>query len=485
MFLRKIIKKNSWIFVANLIISLILSSTRRGVDATFFNLVPAIFVLFLLLPLVSGIILVLIQNKNRSYEFLPNLLFGSCLNNAIIILVISSTEYFRHGYAYCQFIDIFEMIHLFLPLFAISIFGGLIGLVIKGTSIQFKKYPDSKITLVLRKIFGGIFLSIGAIGSSVAIVVFLILVLHPSSSWLNMVMVDFKLIEVVGFMAYYLLLLSALSIVLIPLILIMILGLMLFFFKKKFFNKKLFSRLIIYFFIWLVIFLLLSSYTKSNFELKKAEMKENQIERHFNIKNFDNIYISRFVKFDEIIIGQGDQFDIMTSGSQYDQIGLNFEKKDDDTLLIKRSELETYYNTDTWTMENRNALFPAGTKHLTIKIIMPDISKIKSEGGHIELLDFNIDNIDIKLNKRFNNIKGNISVKDTLKLDTKGGIINLVGSAKNLVINSGDCWIEMDKFSVENATINAKNTSRLNVNVSNNMKIELNKNSGITNHYIE
>lgn len=486
MFLKKIIKKNSWLFVASLIISLILSSTRRGVDTTFFNLVPAIFVLFLLLPLVSGIILVLIQKKNRSYEFLPNLLIGSCLNNVIIILVISSTEYFRHGYAYRQFIDIFAMAQLFLPLFAISVFGGLIGLVIKGASEQIKKYPDSKITLALRKIFGGIFLSIGAIGASVAIVVFLVLAFHPSSSWLNMVMVDFKLIEVIGAILYYLLLLSILFIVLIPLIFVIILSVTWLFSKKKFFNKKLFSRLIIYFFFSLIIFSLLSSYTNSKFELKKAEMKENKIEEHFDIKNFNNIYVSRFVKFDEIKIIQGDKFDIAVKGSRYDRIGLDFEKINSNTLAIKRSELETYYNTENWTMENRDhILFHAGTKHLIIEIMMPDIEKIEIEGGNVELVDFEVEDIEIKLNKRFNNIKGSIKVEDTLKLDAKGGIINLVGSAKNLIINSGDCWIEMDEFNVENATINAKNTSRLNVNVSSNMEVELNENSGITNHYIE
>ncbi|RLC38555.1 hypothetical protein DRH27_02010, partial [Candidatus Falkowbacteria bacterium] len=250
---------------------------------------------------------------------------------------------------------------------------------------------NSKIILAFKKIFGGIFLSIGTIGASVAIVVFLVLVFHPSSSWLNMVMVDFKLIEVAGVILYYLLLLSVLSIALIPLIFVMILGLMLFFSKKKFFNKKLFSRLIIYFFIWLVIFLLLSSCTESKFELKKALMKENIIEEHFDIKDFNNIYVSRFVKFDEIKIIQGDKFDIAVKGSQYARIGLDFERIDDKTLFIKRSELETYYNTEIWTMENRDALFPAGTKHLVIEITMPDIEKIEIEGGHIELANFEVD----------------------------------------------------------------------------------------------
>jgi hypothetical protein len=40
----------------------------------------------------------------------------------------------------------------------------------------------------------------------------------------------------------------------------------------------------------------------------------------------------------------------------------------------------------------------------------------------------------------------------------------------------------MDKFIVEKATINAKNTSRLNVNVSDNMQVLSGANSGIVNH---
>ena len=201
------------------------------------------------------------------------------------------------------------------------------------------------------------------------------------------------------------------------------------------------------------------------------------------IKDFNNIYVSRFVEFDEIKIIQGDKFDIAVKGSQYDQIGLDFEKIDDKTLAIKRSELETYYNTETWTMENEDSLFPAGTKHLVIEIIMPDIEKIVLDGGRIELVDFDVDNVDIELNKRFTDIKGNIIVEDTLKLNAKGGVINLSGSAKNLIIDSGDCWIEMDKFMVENAIVNAKNTSRLNLNVSDDMQIQSGENSGITNYY--
>lgn len=355
---------------------------------------------------------------------------------------------------------------------------------VKEIILLFKTKLESKLVLVLRRIFGGIFLGLGSIGVLTFIVIFLILLFHPSSSLLNWVMVDFKLIEVIGIIGYYLLLLSVLFIVLIPIALISILGLILFQ-RKNFFKLKLFLGLFLVFLLWLAIFMLLSYHVESRFKEKKAEMKANHSTKHFYIKDFDNIYVSKFVEFDTIIIKQGEEFSIVAEGSQYDQIGLDFEKINNDTLLIKRSELETYYNTDTWIVENRDILFPAGTKHLTIEVTMPDVEKISLSGGNMELVDLDVDDIEIELNKRFNNIKGEITVINTLKLNAKGGIINLDGSAKNLIINSGDCWIEMDEFITENAEINAKDTSRLNVNVGNNLEIESNENSVITNHYKE
>jgi hypothetical protein len=372
-----------------------------------------------------------------------------------------------------------------LFLTGVCIFGGLIGIVIKGVTLLFKKNPQSKLVLALKKIFGWLFLGLGVIGALISIITFLILFIYPSSSLLNFVMVDFKLISVIGVPGYYMLLLSSLFILLIPTGFIVALGLI-FLKRKVFLNFKMSLSLLLLFFLWLAIFILMTFHIESKFDDKKAEMKENKSARHFYIKDFDKIYISRFVEFDEIIIRQGNQFNIATKGSEYDHIGLDFEKINNDTLFIKRSELETYYNTDTWTVENRdNILFHAGTKHLTIEITIPDIEKIEIEGGNVELVDFNVDNIEIKLNKRFNNIKGNIKVEDTLRLDAQGGIINLDGSAENLIINSGDCWIEMDEFIVKNAIINARNTSRLNVDVSDDLEIELNENSGIVNHYNE
>ena len=430
----------------------------------------------LLLPLTTGIIMVLVQNEDRSYRFVPKLIIGSVLTFFIYPFLWQLIEYDYDGYF--SFLVVLDM-SLFLSI--VCIFGGLIGIVIRGITLLLKENHQTKLVLTIKKIFGVIFLSLGTIGFLVSVVIFLILSFNSSSSLFDRFMVDFKTIEVIGIVRYYIFLLSALFIISIPTIFVAILGLDLLAIKKKFFNKKLFIGLILVFFLGLVTFFLLFSYTKSKFEEKKAIMKENKIERYFDLKDFNSIYVSRFVKFDEITVRQGDKFSIMAKGSQYDLINLDFENINN-TLSIKRSELESYYNTETWIMENDKIPFSAGTKYLKIEITMPDIKKIDLDGGHLKLDNLEVDNIEIKLNKRFTEIRGNIIVKDTLKLDAKGGVINFTGSAQNLIVNSGDCWIEMDKFIVEKATINAKNTSRLNVNVSDNMQVLSGENSGIVNH---
>jgi hypothetical protein len=430
----------------------------------------------LLLPLTTGIIMVLVQNEDRSYRFVPKLIIGSVLTFFIYPFLWQLIEYDYDGYF--SFSVVLDM-SLFLSI--VCIFGGLIGIVIRGITLLLKENHQTKLVLTIKKIFGVIFLSLGTIGFLVSVVIFLILSFNSSSSLFDRFMVDFKTIEVIGIVRYYIFLLSALFIISIPTIFVAILGLDLLAIKKKFFNKKLFIGLILVFFLGLVTFFLLFSYTESKFEEKKAIMKENKIERYFDLKDFNSIYVSRFVKFDEITVRQGDKFSIMAKGSQYDLINLDFENINN-TLSIKRSELESYYNTETWIMENDKIPFSAGTKYLKIEITMPDIKKIDLDGGHLKLDNLEVDNIEIKLNKRFTEIRGNIIVKDTLKLDAKGGVINFTGSAQNLIINSGDCWIEMDKFIVEKATINAKNTSRLNVNVSDNMQVLSGENSGIVNH---
>lgn len=476
-------KKISHILILNLVYTLIAVSTKRGFDSIFFDFVPAVYVLFTALPLVSGILLILIQDKDKSYHYIPKLIIGALLNNILIVLTLGISEYFRHGYNYRQFIDIFAMIQLFLPLFGLSMFGGLIGIVIRGISEQLKKYHDSKIIIFFKKLFGILFIVIAFFASVFSLIIFLVLLFNPRSSWLNIVMVDFTLIELLGFVLYFLLLLSVLFILVIPFLLLANYGFFLVK-EKKVINKKNILKLIIYFFIFLTIFLLLSIHLGSKFNVKTVEMKADIRESHIDIKDFKNVYISPFVQYDDIIIKQGENFDIVVKGSEYDRIGLSFEKIEN-TLNIKRSELETLFNTDTWRVENREVLFRAGSKHITIEITMPDVEKIENEGANIKLENLEVKDIEIKLTHRFNNLKGSIRVADTLELNTNGGIINLTGSAKNLIINSGDCWIEMDEFIAEKAVINAMNTSRLNLYVTDNMKVISGNNSGIVNYYDE
>ncbi|MCK9438782.1 DUF2807 domain-containing protein [Patescibacteria group bacterium] len=476
-------KKLFYIFIFTIIVTTVLNILPGGLDNIMFGYLPVIFIM-LLLPFLTGILLILVQDKNRSYEFLPILLIGTLVNNIAVVVINYLLTYSNHGYLPKPSFSFEALLGIFFPFIVLSLAGGLIGLVIRGTSEQFKKYPNSKIVLAFKKIFGGIFLGAGSLGILTSTVIFLYLFFNPSSHWLRYIMADFRIIDVIGFWGYYPMLISIFCILAIPLIFIINLGIISLFPSKKYLNKKISLRLLIYLGIFLIIFLLSFIYLNSGFKVKEADMKANIQESHIDIKDFKNIYISPYVEFDDIIIKQGDDFDILIKGSEYDQIGLDFEKVDN-TLNIKRSSFETFFNTDTWIVENRNILFRAGTKHLAIEITMPDVEKIKNEGANVKLGSLEVDNLEIKLTHRFNNIKGNVKVIDTLKLDANGGIINLTGSAKNLIIDSGDCWVEMDKFIAEEAVINATNTSRLNVYITGNMEVVSGENSGIVNYYDE
>ncbi|MBN1585560.1 DUF2807 domain-containing protein [Candidatus Uhrbacteria bacterium] len=134
-------------------------------------------------------------------------------------------------------------------------------------------------------------------------------------------------------------------------------------------------------------------------------------------------------------------------------------------------------------MKNRYPLYPAGTKKLTIEITVPDLDRIIVEGGHVSLEGLEVNDLRIDLNKRFVELKGDLVVRDGFVLNAKGGVVDLEGSAKNLEINSGDCWIDMENFTAETASINAVNTSRLNVYVTENMEVISGVNSGIVKHF--
>lgn len=78
--------------------------------------------------------MVLLQNENRSYHFLPKLIIGSIITSFIFvviwqIIVHNSGEKFY----------ILEALYTALFFAAIIIFGGLLGIVIRGINLLTKK----------------------------------------------------------------------------------------------------------------------------------------------------------------------------------------------------------------------------------------------------------------------------------------------------------------------------------------------------------
>jgi len=97
----------------------------------------------LLIPLTAGILMVLVQNEDKSYNYVPKLIIGSALTSFVytfIFLVIdyaNNLEYYIKSFL--ETIDIINISSFALPLMCICMFGGLVGLVIRGTSLLLNK----------------------------------------------------------------------------------------------------------------------------------------------------------------------------------------------------------------------------------------------------------------------------------------------------------------------------------------------------------
>jgi len=93
----------------------------------------------LLLPFMAGMLMVLVQNEHKSYRFLPKLIIGSILTSFIFVVIWQLIGYNHDGH----FIFLGA---LYTALFfaVIIIFGGLIGIVIRGTNLLLKNYAKNK-----------------------------------------------------------------------------------------------------------------------------------------------------------------------------------------------------------------------------------------------------------------------------------------------------------------------------------------------------
>ena len=94
----------------------------------------------LLLPLTAGILMSFIQKENRSYRFLPKLIIGSLLIGFAGTFLVQTVDYLMNRNAYNESLNPLSMIiDLSLIMSVICIFGGLIGIAIRGTTILLTK----------------------------------------------------------------------------------------------------------------------------------------------------------------------------------------------------------------------------------------------------------------------------------------------------------------------------------------------------------
>ncbi|MFA6322452.1 MAG: hypothetical protein WCX71_03155 [Candidatus Buchananbacteria bacterium] len=94
----------------------------------------------LLLPIISGILMVLVQREDRSYRFLPKLIFGSLITAFVFACVIQVIECFDYNYgSHCPIPNLASITPFVLFLSGIFIFGGLIGIALKGAYLLLNK----------------------------------------------------------------------------------------------------------------------------------------------------------------------------------------------------------------------------------------------------------------------------------------------------------------------------------------------------------
>mgnify|MGYP006910134928 FL=1 len=83
--------------------------------------------------------MVLVQNEDRSYRFIPKLIIGSLLTSFIFVIFWWVWHYDQSGNFYIP-----EALYTALFFSGIIIFGGLIGIVIRGVILLIGKHDKKK-----------------------------------------------------------------------------------------------------------------------------------------------------------------------------------------------------------------------------------------------------------------------------------------------------------------------------------------------------
>lgn len=121
-----------------------------------FTLKPDWFTFFwgwqmILLPIAAGILMVLVQKEDKSYHFLPKLVIGSIMTSFLFILIWQIIAFKPGNRLYIP-----ETLYTALFLATIIIFGGLIGVVVKGLILLAKgrQQKNKKLKITFLTILG-------------------------------------------------------------------------------------------------------------------------------------------------------------------------------------------------------------------------------------------------------------------------------------------------------------------------------------------
>lgn len=119
------IKKHHLIYIISSIIAVFIALILNFFDLGY----PLIF-LFIILPFTYGILFILIQDKNRSYQFIPRMILWSFTASLLVLLFFQIFSLY-----FFSIHNLREILEITLILFLISLAGGLVGLVIRGITL--------------------------------------------------------------------------------------------------------------------------------------------------------------------------------------------------------------------------------------------------------------------------------------------------------------------------------------------------------------
>jgi hypothetical protein len=138
----------------------------------------------MLVPIATGLITVLLQDKNKSYDYLPALLYSSVFFSLAAVFFGQFRLYFTDELKvpFSSYINPFfyEGLDDTLVLFAMYFGGGLLGIAIKGVNQVF--FPKHKFRLNLNIPFSVSFL-IGVVVLLVANIYYVLISIPPDGRW--------------------------------------------------------------------------------------------------------------------------------------------------------------------------------------------------------------------------------------------------------------------------------------------------------------